>query len=226
LLRRMAQGQDLACGGHFRAQVRGKQAQEEAAEPVARVGHVAQAQSGIDQHQAIARFHQQAMAGQAGAGEQAGGAPVHQVPAQRAGGDAVEVMDLHWMLAACMSIPLQRKGAPSRGPRTANGMGSALLTVLAAALIVLLLLLAILLVLVLVLLVLLLLILLLVLVLLVFLLLLLLVLVLLVFLLVLLVLLVVLLIGHVCIPRWGHGGGARVRTQCPQTCVRRVAIRT
>ena len=100
---------DLARRRHLLAEIRADQSEEEPAQAAARVGHVAQPEPGIDQHQALARLHEQAMAAQVPAFEDVRRTPVHQPPAKRTGGDAVEVMHAH------VGLPCRRpeSGAPS-----------------------------------------------------------------------------------------------------------------
>src|SRR5690606_30574824 len=86
---------DLADGGHLLAEGRIHQEEEVRAEPVAGGCDIAQPEPGVDQYQAVGGLDQQAVAGQLAAFEDPCAAVVHEPPAQRAGRNAVEVMDAH-----------------------------------------------------------------------------------------------------------------------------------
>ena len=86
---------DLADRGHLLAEIRCDQAEEEAREPAVRIANVAQAHAGVDEDESVRRLHQQAVRGEVAAFHHRRREPVHQPPAERAGGDAVEVVDLH-----------------------------------------------------------------------------------------------------------------------------------
>ncbi len=74
---------------HFLAQVRLDQGQKKSTQARTWLGHIAQAETGIDQHQPGAGSHQQAMATQMAAIQHAWRTTIHEMAAQRTGGDAV-----------------------------------------------------------------------------------------------------------------------------------------
>ncbi|WP_171890893.1 hypothetical protein WCN78_12005 [Xanthomonas axonopodis pv. vasculorum] len=81
---------------HFLAQVRLDQGQKKSTQARTWLGHIAQAETGIDQHQPGAGFHQQAMATQMAAIQHAWRTTIHEMAAQRTGGDAIAVMHAPW----------------------------------------------------------------------------------------------------------------------------------
>jgi hypothetical protein len=85
---------DLSDRRHLRAEFRAEHAQEERAEALPRIGDVAQAKTGVDEHQAVVGFDQQAMRGEVAAfDETCPGLAL--ALAGRAGGHAIEMMDPH-----------------------------------------------------------------------------------------------------------------------------------
>src|SRR5690606_27037155 len=88
----VAQPLELPDRRHFLAQLGAEEKEEEAAQPAPRIGDVAQAEPGVDEHEVRGSLDEQAMAGEAPA-QRKSAAPVHERPAERARGDAVQVMD-------------------------------------------------------------------------------------------------------------------------------------
>jgi hypothetical protein len=90
-----AQALLLAHRGHLLAEFRVEQPEEESAQALLRLRDVAQAEAGVDQHQAGVGLGKQAVARELAAAHERFGAPVHEPAAKRAGGNAIEMVDTH-----------------------------------------------------------------------------------------------------------------------------------
>src|SRR5690606_28896334 len=86
---------DLAHCGQALHEPRPQEREEEAAEPRARIGHVAKPEAGIDEDQTALGLEQEAMAAQLAAADDRARPPIHQASADRTGGDAAQVVDAH-----------------------------------------------------------------------------------------------------------------------------------
>jgi hypothetical protein len=85
----------------------GHEHEEETAQAAPRIVHVAQPEPGVDEHETRRRFAQQAIAAQLAAPYEAARSPVHQPPAERAGGHAIQVMNA---LGAVVHDPCRMRG--------------------------------------------------------------------------------------------------------------------
>src|SRR5690606_3808881 len=98
--------------------------QEKGAEPSAWMAHVTGTEAGVDQDQAGIGFDQQAVAGEMTSFHQGFRLAIHQLAGERAGGDAVEMMDSHGLLESLLWARPRAKPVPAPAERGAAGSGT------------------------------------------------------------------------------------------------------